>query len=213
MSPADFYVQKILPARDSNGNVPIDLAFKYLEYGVTLSTTPGPHMAIGVDMIAKCTSPLRRFADLLLHWQVGATLLEEARTGQSLIGNAREDFLPFSKAQIDGILPRLQHREQVIKRLQQDSERHWLCYFILRAWKFGESDIPAVLPFKARHVDLKKGTINGLLTTFLSQASCDAKDLADLQDIKDRDYLEVELTNVDIYSRKIEVKALRRLDS
>ncbi|KAF4122632.1 Exoribonuclease R [Geosmithia morbida] len=45
--------------------------------GTELSTSPGPYFILGLDMYAKATSPLRRFSDLLLHWQVHAALNQQ----------------------------------------------------------------------------------------------------------------------------------------
>ncbi|KAL2122675.1 hypothetical protein VTJ04DRAFT_3130 [Mycothermus thermophilus] len=53
--------------------------------GFTLTTSPGPNMVMGLDLYTKVTSPLRRYPDLLTHWQIEAALLHEHRTGQSLV--------------------------------------------------------------------------------------------------------------------------------
>ena len=98
--PAEFFTNVYLPARDESGNPPLHIMMEYTRQipAVQPSTTPGRHVALGMDVVLRCTSPLRRFGDLLAHWQIEAALLEEHRLGHSLVGNTREDFLPFSKA-------------------------------------------------------------------------------------------------------------------
>jgi exoribonuclease R len=176
------------------------------------STIPGPHAAVGVDMMARCTSPLRRFTDLLVHWQIAATLLEEARLGESLVGNTKDDFLPFSKARIDALLPRLDTREKIIKYGQKEAERHFLCLFLVRAWKFKEADIPSTFSFVVRNINLDEQKLFGMLTDFSTRAQCSLPEKMNVEDIQVGDKLQVELEDVNVYHRKIQAKALRRLE-
>lgn len=53
--------------------------------GFDISTTPASNHAMGLDLYTKVTSPLRRYPDLLVHWQIIAALLEEERLGKSLV--------------------------------------------------------------------------------------------------------------------------------
>jgi exoribonuclease R len=168
---------------------------------------------MGLDMFARCTSPLRRYGDLLLHWQVESALLEEARLGRSLVGNTKDDFLPFTRAQVDALLPRLDTRERVIAYGKRASNRHWLCLFLLRAWKFKEAKIPSKFPFVVRGVDHVNGNILGVMGTFLAGATCAMPTWASPADFRPGDKLEVELADVNVYQQHIFVKALRRLDS
>ncbi|KAL1842556.1 hypothetical protein VTJ49DRAFT_3350 [Mycothermus thermophilus] len=110
--------------------------------GFTMTTTPGPNLIMGLELYTKVTSPLRRYPDLLVHWQIEAAMLEEHKRGQSLVvrpspgreGHApaeatttttttnnnnntkKEDplsFLPFSRKNLeDTILPPLRIRER-----------------------------------------------------------------------------------------------------
>jgi len=52
-----------------------------------IAADPAPHALMGVPMYAKATSPLRRYADLLLHWQIHAAL--------------RGEPAPFSRARLE----------------------------------------------------------------------------------------------------------------
>jgi exoribonuclease R len=212
IDPAMFYTEHVLPSMDDNGNPSTEQLVAYMKLlGVQPSTTPGPHVAIGVDMMAKCTSPLRRFGDLLLHWQVEATLLEEHRSGQSLLGSTRDDFLPFTRVQLDNFLPQLDNRERLISYGKSQANRHWICHYLVRAWKFGEAPISSSLPFLVRRVDPANNRVFGTLTTYLTSAECIIPEDLDL-DVKDGDTLEVELEDVNVYLRSIKVKARGRWD-
>jgi hypothetical protein len=213
MDPAKFFIEHVRPSMDSKGNHDIHKLSAYFQFlHVQPSTTPGPHGAIGVDMMAKCTSPLRRFGDLLLHWQIEAALLEESRSGQSLVGNKRDDFLPFTKAEVDALLPNIDARERILSYGKRSGDRQWVCQFLVRAWLFKEAHIPSKLPFLVRAVDLSTKTISGTLTTYLTGAIAKASNDLDLAEIKQGDILETELVNVNVYRRLIEVKAVRYWD-
>jgi hypothetical protein len=212
--PSEFFLRKVLPSRAENGVASNEITSAYLHLigGVLPSTAPGPHAAVGVDMMVRCTSPLRRFTDMLVHWQIGATLLEEDRLGQSLVGNTRDDFLPFSKDRVDALLPRLDTREKLIKYGKNEADRHWLCYYLLRAWQFKEADIPSTFPFLVRDINADERKVYGMLTDFSARAQCPVPDGMSLEEIQAGDRLEVELEDVNVYTRKIQVKVLRRLE-
>ncbi|KAH6845216.1 RNB domain-containing protein [Chaetomium sp. MPI-CAGE-AT-0009] len=132
--------------------------------GYDISTTPASNLSMGLDLYTKVTSPLRRYPDLLVHWQIEAALREEHRRGKSLAvrkfvggstGNeaaAREAggkaqtkealaFLPFSKKQLDDtVLPRLRIRERHGKLIDNvDGNNQWILQALVRAWRFGDS--------------------------------------------------------------------------
>ena len=215
MDPSEFFVKNVLPSMDENGNTDPEqtAAFFNLLGSVQLSTTAGPHAAIGVDMIARCTSPLRRYGDLLIHWQIEAALSEEKRRCISLVGNTKDSFLPFSKSQVDAMLPRLDTRERLMTHAQRQASKHWLCHFLIRAWQFKEIEIPSPLKFHVRRVDAANGLVYGILTDFLASSICDFPEWSNPESLKEGDRLEVEIVDVNTYERRIKVKALRSLES
>ncbi|KAG7292377.1 hypothetical protein NEMBOFW57_002412 [Staphylotrichum longicolle] len=143
-----------------------------------ISTTPAPNLAMGLDMYAKVTSPLRRYADLLAHWQIEAALLEENSRGQSLVvrespgsdtktdapsatgptksnnknkpTTRRRDFLPFSKGDLENdVFPRLRIRERHAKLLDNvDGNSQWILQALVRAWHFGDASTPLPEAFR-----------------------------------------------------------------
>jgi hypothetical protein len=213
--PYDFYLKNVLPSQDKNGIPDEEKLNEYVSMvgKVQLSTTPGPHALIGLDMFARCTSPLRRYVDMLLHWQVEGALLEESRTGHSLVGNTKDDFLPFTKDQIESLLPHIDSRTREIKRCQKSTNRHWVLHYLVRAWRFKQAEIPATLPFRVDAFDNVTGLMLGTLTPFLTRALCAMPDWTVVETIKVGDLLEVELTKIDIPMNSIDVKSIRKLES
>ncbi|KAK7755262.1 3'-5' RNA exonuclease complex component [Diatrype stigma] len=66
--------------------------------GDEISTTAGPYFTLGVDMYTRATSPLRRFSDLIVHWQIEAAILHERRTGRSLLLDNKNEGQGIGKA-------------------------------------------------------------------------------------------------------------------
>ncbi len=120
-----------------------------------------PHELLGVDMYAKATSPLRRFGDMISHWQIDAALRHEAETTTTTTSTTGSDTtasgpqpstpstttttttttttlltppssLPFTKADVDRLLIFLHEREVMFRRLHQQSQHHWLCQMLMR---------------------------------------------------------------------------------
>ncbi|TAQ88991.1 hypothetical protein B7494_g2657 [Chlorociboria aeruginascens] len=213
-NPADFFRDVVLPSQDKNGNPPPEIVTQYIKLlgPVLPTTTPAPHVAIGVDMMAKCTSPLRRYADLLLHWQVEAALRQEAKLGKSLIGNSSEDFLPFSKAQVDALLPRLDEREKIIRKGKFAAEDQFIINLIVRAWHFKECPLPSSFEFIVHSIDQIYGYVTGSLSPFMLVARFQAPPWIKISEISPEDVFEVELEDVNVYTQKIHVKALRRVE-
>jgi exoribonuclease R len=208
--PSEFFIRKVLPSRAENGVAPFEVTSEYLRLigGVLPSIAPGPHAAVGVDMMARCTSPLRRFTDLLVHWQIGAALLEEARLGQSLVGNTRDGFLPFSRTRVEELLPRIDTREKLIKYGQKEADRQWLCLFLLRAWQYKEAELPSKMPFFVRSIDIERRKVFGMLTDFAARAHCSVPDEINLEEIRVGETLQVELEHINVYERKIQVRVV-----
>jgi hypothetical protein len=213
--PRDFFHRVLEPLLEKNEFPTIDIMQQY--FGligiVQPSTTPGLHVGVGFEGMTKCTSPLRRFPDLLVHWQIEAALLEEARSGKSLVGNTKEDFLPFSKLQIQALLPRLDNRERLISHFYRVAHRQWQCHFLLRAWKYGEAKLPTPLTFAARSVDITSQLVGGVVEDFWVGGQMPIPGWTTAEEIKVGDKFEVVIENINAYALTIGFKALRSIDS
>lgn len=210
-SPTDYLNKTLLPALSPTGQLPPEIALGYLQCmgPVQPSSTPGPHLALGVDMYAKCTSPLRRFGDMLVHRQIQAALVEEARTGESLVGSTREDYLPFSKKDIDKILPKLFGREKAITAAHRSVSRASLIHFLIRAWHFKEAEIPETFEFVVKKV-LKRGRVAGWIE-FLGavDANCTLPDWIEPGEVKEGDRFEARFKDLNVYWETIDVEVVR----
>ncbi|KAH6671250.1 hypothetical protein B0J14DRAFT_702269 [Halenospora varia] len=210
--PRHYFERAVLPNMDAAGNMPTEVTHQYLQFvgSAQPSTTPGPHILAGADMLTKCTSPLRRYPDMLNAWQIGAALLEESRLGRSLVGNTSDSIFPFSKAAIDAELVRIDTIERSSRKAMESSRRHFLAQFLFRAWKFGEAEIPSPLRFVLKNKDRSDQPI-GRLVEFETIATLDLSRPENFEDVELNDVLEVEIEDVDVYSGQVIVKPIRKI--
>lgn len=86
------------------------------------SIEPAPHFGLGLNAYARATSPLRRYADLLVHQQVRAALAgREPLTAEQMSARAGE-------ADQGGI---------AVRRAERQSNQHWKLVYLMRhkGWK------------------------------------------------------------------------------
>ncbi|KOS22517.1 Mitochondrial protein cyt-4 [Escovopsis weberi] len=180
--------------------------------GIELSSRPGPYFLLGLDMYAKATSPLRRFSDLLVHWQVHAALRHERETGRA-VDPAADDLrsiLPFFGPDLDDTLALLQMREKMARTMSR-GVMDWILMALVRAWRF-EGSAPKSLRFTvSSHF---RQALLGRTDLFGLNAIMDVErlgGLALLKDVRVGDQFQVELADVNVHSRQILVKALKYL--
>ncbi|KAI6785874.1 Mitochondrial protein cyt-like protein [Emericellopsis cladophorae] len=177
--------------------------------GVQLSTDPGPHFMMGIDMYTKTTSPLRRFSDLIAHWQIHAALAKEHRL-QRPLDPAQDDLnaiLPFPEADLKNTLALLHMREKMA-RVVSRGEKDWILMALARAHRF-DGTAPGKLRFTVTS-RWKSGVI-GTLDLFKLRATMRVQDMnnkALLMKVHVGDQFDVELLNVDPYQGTVEVTAL-----
>lgn len=100
---------------------------------VTLS--PEPHFGLGLDVYARATSPLRRYADLLVHQQIRAFLGGEA---------------PLSKEDLAERVALLGSAGATVRKAERQSNQHWKLVFLDRQPKWrGEGIVLALEERKA----------------------------------------------------------------
>ncbi|EHK45206.1 hypothetical protein TRIATDRAFT_221436 [Trichoderma atroviride IMI 206040] len=180
--------------------------------GIEISSQPGSYFLLGLDMYAKATSPLRRFSDLLVHWQIHAALQHE-RTTQRTIDPETDDLdgiLPFSSTQLATTLPLLEVREKMARTVSRGI-LEWILIALVRAWRF-EKTAPRKLRFTVSS-RWRQGCI-GRVDFFGLNAIMDIEGLnhkALVKDVRVGDQFEVELADVNVHSRRILVKALKYL--
>lgn len=151
-SPAQFKKDVLDPEIATYGSPSLRNQMRYLQLigRSTASAEPIRHAALGLNAYAKVTSPLRRYGDMLSHWQIEAVLLEESRRGTSLAARTGTTAasttpaipLPFDRAHIEQAIARIIDRERIIAAAQRDTTRHWCVQFLARAFYFGEAALP-----------------------------------------------------------------------
>ena len=104
----------------------------------TTSLDPRPQLTIGAESYVKATSPLRRYGDMLVHWQIEAALLREAAARDGSTNPHRDYPYPFPKAKLESLLPRLTAREKLITQAKVRSHMHWIVQLLIRTHYFGE---------------------------------------------------------------------------
>ncbi|KAK0753994.1 hypothetical protein B0T18DRAFT_442465 [Schizothecium vesticola] len=187
--------------------------FRGLAGPADISAAARPHWSIGEDMYVKATSPLRRAGDLLVHWQVEAALLQEAEGTGTLDVAA----LPFGREEMeDEVLPRLRVREQHARMLDNvNGADQWLLQALVRAWKFGEAEVPATMRFAVTRM-VPRQAVKGVLTDwFEREASIDVQDLngvVTLAKVEVGDVFVVRLKDVNVHSRQVAVEAVERVE-
>ncbi|KAK3362765.1 hypothetical protein B0T25DRAFT_525196 [Lasiosphaeria hispida] len=188
--------------------------------GQEISATPGPNFIMGLDLYTKATSPLRRYSDMLVHWQIESALLEEARLGTPLTKTSDQSYLCFSKQDMeDVVFPSLHVRERYITALDNlDGRIEWMLQALLRGW-LGDSNSATKLPktfrFTVNYV-VPKVAIMGELDWFGLNAAIEPGDLrgtATMAGIKIGDTFEVEIVDINVTGGEIYVQALRRLEA
>ncbi|BFM40386.1 ribonuclease R family protein [Synechocystis sp. LKSZ1] len=90
-----------------------------------VSITPSRHASLGLDLYTQVTSPIRRYTDLLSHFQIKAHLRGEA--------------LPFSSDQVQQILYSVVLSAQEATSVERQSNRYWSLEYLRRnadqAWQ------------------------------------------------------------------------------
>lgn len=193
-----------------------DAAFQRLLGADQLSTRPGPHFLMGVDGYAKVTSPLRRYSDLLAHWQIESALLQEQETGTVDVAK-----LPFQAETLEReVFPWLRLRQGIIRAL--DKRRGQLGYILqalVRAWKYPDehsTPLPETFRFTVRsRMSTLNRDIMGVLDWFNVPAKVSVNSLPGLgvpvDSLTMGDILEVRLTNVNVHLELVYVEAVGKV--
>jgi hypothetical protein len=221
--PAEYFQEILSPSIRANGRPPLNIGLEYLRLlgSVQPSTVPGPHLAMGMDKYTRCTSPLRRFTDLLLHWQVEAAIRKEAELGRSIVGTEwceRDDWLPFSRADVEAMLPDIASKERSIANTSADGMSTWTIQLLIRAWHGKEAKLPETFQFFVRSVveqadEALEQRVSGILTDFGINAEFTVPPWMDAADIKLGDVFETKIYSLDSYYRRVKMEVVRKIRS
>jgi hypothetical protein len=200
----------VLPYYEKHGTVSHELALQYTSsLGRAIAhSAPRPHKIIGVPGYVKVTSPLRRFSDMIAHWQIEAAIRYEARTGERLDATeaaaGRGGVLPFTQRQMQESIVTLSPREKIISITKRSSARFWSTLALLRAFYYHEAPLPDVFRFWVRAFS-SRGAMGHLPDYGYSAL------LVGPQTVSLGDEWEVRLDRIDIFQRVIYVEPVRLL--
>ncbi|PWN36713.1 RNB-domain-containing protein [Meira miltonrushii] len=142
--------KEFLAQKDENGFISIQDALqdKFRQKSVMLSPTPAEHFSLGIrtntakeaaereenknDVLlnaayVRVTSPLRRYADMMMHWQIRHKI-------KSLKVNEASDQSPFSHEEVRNSIPSISRKEAWAKNLQLSSKIFWTALKVHRAY-------------------------------------------------------------------------------
>jgi exoribonuclease-2 len=105
-----------------------------------LATAPSRHFGLGIERYVQATSPIRRYADLLCHRQIRASL--------------RGEPLPYTEEEVGQIASWLDERSGEAAALERDARRYWTLVYL--AEKRGE----LVEALVVESLDEEKGRVN-----------------------------------------------------
>ncbi|KAL9004020.1 MAG: hypothetical protein Q9188_003133 [Gyalolechia gomerana] len=225
MSPQTYKSEVIDRSMSEKGYVPIML---YRTYNRLLgqSTTrphPFPHAILSTESYAKATSPLRRYGDMLVHWQIQAALLYEAKHGKGSLLNPspshkedNQDYLPFTRTTLTTLVPQMENRERSIRDMVKHSTNHWIMQLLHRAFHFGEESLPERLEVLV-FAEPKTLLVNGNAMGYVKQLSGIDADVLENDaskregGVKLGDWWEGRIQGVDVYQARLMVAPVRLL--
>jgi len=115
LSDPQHYRDLMLTLSTDDRGLPLRAMASRLLRRAQLQTGPGPHLGMGLDCYTTCTSPLRKFTDFLVHWQIKSLL-----HGQ---GGTRVN---------DEMLEALSERLGRTRAAMQEADRWLLCEYLSR---------------------------------------------------------------------------------
>ncbi|KAF1916467.1 hypothetical protein BDU57DRAFT_448982 [Ampelomyces quisqualis] len=206
----------VLPHLETHGEVPHGLAMRYVSsLGRAIAHfAPIPHKIIGAPAYVKVTSPLRRFSDMIAHWQIEAAIRYEAQNSNKFYAaenvKGARGILPFTERQMLESIITLSPRERIISTTKRNSARFWSTLALFRAFHYKEASLPDVFRFWVRTVPSAAGRfdqdVQGVLPDYGYQAT-----FTDNKEAQLGDEWEVQLERIDMFFGRVYVKPVRLL--
>ena len=210
----ELYRQKLLDAamlQKGSLRSSVILYYTKLLGTTTLSPIPIKHLPLGLPAYCRTTSPLRRYGDLLTHWQIEAAIRQERATGRSLIGNSDGRYLPFSLSQIEALGPRIKFYEKLIRTRGERAENHWTIQLLFRAFYFNEATLPSTFTVHISHRrDSNQTTYYGRPIEIDIASEVPENEATRQQGgCFESDIWEARITEIDCYQQRVIMEAIR----
>lgn len=210
-SPEQFKQKYLDPYIARKEKVPIYMIRRYFAIlGKSVSSVvPVRHSLLGIEAYSKVTSPLRRFTDMMAHWQIEAAIRYESRIGKSLIGSTDESYLAFSRPEAKLLIQGIIAGENAIQKAHDVACRHWTTQFLFRAFYYKEAPLPeffnvvvvsklAIIGFRVFMTEFQMNFVLAETKTTESEGGMTIGDV-----------WEVKIEKVDCYSQHCHVEAIR----
>jgi exoribonuclease-2 len=98
--------------------------------GALVSSTCAAHAGLGLSFYSQVTSPLRRYQDLLAHYQIHAILAKERQSGHA--GAAADAPIPLDSETMDARLYIYSQQAAKNRQAERDSRAHWILVYLSR---------------------------------------------------------------------------------
>ncbi|KAJ5481127.1 hypothetical protein N7539_007021 [Penicillium diatomitis] len=189
------------------------------------ASVPLRHHMLGLDAYVKSTSPLRRFSDVIAHYQIEAVLRYEHEHGRQFdatVDTSKSELdengsgsstpaasvLPYSQLQVDD---HIEYSAPILARLRAIStysNQHWACMLLFRAFYFAECALPESFPVILRSMrvgnEVEGTTYSGIITnlgvncTITIPDTCPDKDKMDVFGVVDAQIKAVDMANLEV---------------
>ncbi|KAL4948245.1 hypothetical protein BDW69DRAFT_176870 [Aspergillus filifer] len=184
--------------------------------GVSTSR-PIPHVPLGLDAYVKATSPLRRYTDLIAHYQIEAALRFEHEHNRRINASSEPDasVLPFTHESVEEYISRSRWKRTRLQNIDRGSKQYWACMLLFRAFYFAECELPETFECLlhksysqtvlagATHDNGYMGVINSL------GVRCSIALPPEIMDVDIFDIVEAKITGVDLGRTLVIMEATR----
>ena len=219
---AEYREKIVVPHLEKYGFLSYRVGGGYVEVqGRSIAhSSPLPHTIIGADAYVKATSPLRRFSDMISHWQIEAALRYEARNGHKLnakiLAESPRPILPFSQRQMQESIITLSPREKLIQSAQNRSTEFWVVQAFMRAFHYNEAPLPDTFVGRIRLAGGGAASLEASTECTLEGYSVKATMLLrdthwDHDVFETGDRWEVKLDHIDVFRGQIYARPIKRI--
>jgi len=118
----------------------------------TLSLQPGGHSGLGLPLYTQLTSPLRRFADLVIQRQLMAHLQQEE--------------LPYNQEELYKVLETAERTARESRMVESEAKKRWLLQYLKQSWSNEPIEALVISPVKGGYkVEMQPWAVEAFLST------------------------------------------------
>ncbi len=118
----------------------------------SLSLAPSKHSGLGLSVYTQLTSPLRRFADLVMQRQLVAHLTSEP--------------LPYDQEELFKVLATAERTARDARLLENESKKRWFMQYLKQSWGNNPLDVLVIEDVKGGYkVDIQPWGVDAFLAT------------------------------------------------